>query len=255
MTETILREEEPEEVPPFGDDEPPEQKSKQRIPPKADGIRHNGCKNPQCPQFGTEPPEKAKRAVKGPYALSGTGNAKGTIILRCNVCGETPPLKSNAAIASEVRRISSYLRPREWFCPEETCENSIVPVGTPGAYLSHGRTPHGTQRHKCQSCGRTFAVGGKADNRQRETHRNREIFAMLVNKVPFSRIVKMLGISWETLYHRIGFIHAQCMAFAARRESRLKTLPIERLYLAIDAQDYIVNWTGRKDKRNVVLKG
>lgn len=256
MTKTISLEAEQEEVPPFGEENtaPAAKKGRPRIPKKADGIQHNGCKNPQCTQFGTEPPEEARRGVTGPYALSGTANAKGTIVLRCNACGEMPPLKSNAAIAAEVRRISFYLRPREYFCPEETCENSFVPVGTPGAYVSHGLTPHGTQRHKCKSCGRTFAVGGKPDNRQRETHRNREIFAMLVNKVPFARIVRMLGISWETLYHRIDFIHSQCMAFVARREARLKTLPVERLYLAVDAQDYIVNWTERHDKKNVVLK-
>lgn len=75
---------------------------------------------------------------------------------------------------------------------------------------------------------------------------------MLVNKVPFARIVSMLGISWEVFYHRLDFIHRQCLAFAADRERKLKGLPIRRLYLATDRQDY-VNWAGRRDKRNIVL--
>src|SRR3989304_1612219 len=63
----------------------------------------------------------------------------------------------------------------------------------------------------------------------------------------------MLGISWKVLYHRIDFIHQQCLAFAADRERKLATLSIRRLYLAVDKQDHLVNWTERKDKRNVVL--
>jgi hypothetical protein len=76
---------------------------------------------------------------------------------------------------------------------------------------------------------------------------------MLVNKVPFARIVSMLGISWEVFYHRLDFVHRQCLAFAANRERNLNDLPIRRLYLATDRQEYIVNWTERKDKRNIVL--
>lgn len=56
---------------------------------------------------------------------------------------------------------------------------------------------------------------------------------MLVNKVPLSRIVDMLGISWSLLYHRIDYIHSQCMAFAGNRESKLATMDIERLNASI----------------------
>jgi len=76
---------------------------------------------------------------------------------------------------------------------------------------------------------------------------------MLVNKVPLSRIINMLEISWEVLYNWIDFIHKQCLAFTANRERKLKQLPIERLHLAVDRQEYVVNWTERKDRRNVVI--
>jgi hypothetical protein len=36
-------------------------------------------------------------------------------------------------------------------------------------------------------------------------------------------------------------------------ESALANLPIRRLYLGVDRQDYLVNWLGRKDKRNTRL--
>ncbi|MBK7414804.1 MAG: hypothetical protein IPJ38_06495 [Dechloromonas sp.] len=102
---------------------------------------------------------------------------------------------------------------------------------------------------------KTFVTTGKPAKGQHDTHQNKNLFNMLVNQVALSRIVKMLDISWEVLYHRIDFIHRQCLAFAANRERRLKTLPIERLYMAVDRQDYLVNWTERKDKRNVSLMG
>lgn len=63
----------------------------------------------------------------------------------------------------------------------------------------------------------------------------------------------MLNISWEVLYNRIDFIHAQCLHFAANRENKLADMDIEKLYISIDKQDHVVNWTERKDKRNVVL--
>jgi transposase-like protein len=195
------------------------------------------------------------RSPAGPYAIVSAG--KGYPLLKCNACGENPPLKSNKGISEEIERLSAYLEPpKPIVCPTPGCDNHAngVPVGTPKAYRSYGKTAQGSTRVQCGLCRKVFVVASKPDKGQHETHHNREIFNMLVNKVPLSRIAKMLDISWDVLYHRIGFIHSQCMAFAAHRERRLKSLNVRRLYLSIDAQDYHVNWTGRKDKRNVVLK-
>lgn len=234
-----------------------------RIPAPARGYQYNACKNPKCAQYGVPAPEKAKRAVKGPYAIIGGG--KGYPLLKCNCCGETPPMKSNAGIVEEFERLTAYLREEPIYCPNGepdpvtglVCPNHAgkVPVGTKKAYRSFGTNASGSKRMQCCECGKTFAVGGKPSKGQHETHHNREIFNSLVNKVALSRIVKMHDISWTVLYNRIDFIHEQCRKFVARRERKLQTLPVKRLYLAIDSQDYLVNWTERKDKRNVVLKG
>lgn len=57
-----------------------------------------------------------------------------------------------------------------------------------------------------------------------------------------------------TLYDKIDFIHRQCLAFVASREAKLlEGLAIKRLYIAVDRQDYMVNWTKAGDKRNVVM--
>jgi hypothetical protein len=82
-------------------------------------------------------------------------------------------------------------------------------------------------------------------------HKNSEVFSMLVNAVPMRRICKLAGIHQKTLYDKIRFLHRQTQAFVARRERRLLTgeLPLDRLYMSVDRQDHLVNWTNRRDKR------
>jgi hypothetical protein len=74
-----------------------------------------------------------------------------------------------------------------------------------------------------------------------------------VNKVPLKRICELAGVSMDTLYRKIDFIHRQCLAFAAVQESRLPELSIRRLYLSVDRQDHVINWKEAGDKRNIVL--
>jgi len=179
--------------------------------------------------------------------------AKQYPLLKCNACSESPPLKSNQGIQQEIDRLSVYLMPKEApACPNTACDNHAVPLGTRKAYRSFGTTKGGAPRYQCAKCRKTFSVA-KSTQYQHDTHHNQMIFKMLVNKVPLNRIVAMLGINWEVLYNRIDFIHRQCLDFVADREVRLRKLPLKRLYLALDRQDHLVNWTERKDKRNVIL--
>lgn len=224
-----------------------------RIPAPVGALQYNHCKNPACSQFGLEPEETATRGVLGAYSIVGGG--KNYPLLKCNCCGETPPLKSNQGISEEIERLGNYLKPTQYFCPNTYCENHFVPVGTPKAYRSFGTNAHGSKRMQCCKCKKTFATSGKPNKGQHDSHLNKSIFTLLVNKMPLARIVKMSGISWNTLYRRIDFIHSQCVKFAANRERKLRTKELKRLYLSIDRQDYLVNWTQRKDKRNVVLTG
>jgi len=230
----------------------PEKHLKPRIPPEISGLQYNFCKNLTCSQFGlisdNQPKEKNK---KKPYRFVSGG--KNYPLLKCNECGESPPLKSNHGIISEINRISKYLKlDKNISCSNKSCENQSVPLGAKKAYRSFGKTKAGASRYQCKKCFKTFSIPLPTQY-QHDTHHNIMIFKMLVNKVPLARIVNMLEISWEVLYHRINFIHKQCLAFVANRERKLKKLPIERLHLAVDRQDYVVNWTERKDKRNVIL--
>lgn len=231
--------------------DPPLRPPSPRIPPAVAGIQYNFCKNPACVNYGVEPKIKAKKTDHDFYTLFGGG--KHFPLLKCKSCGEVPPLKSNAGIVEELARISTYLKPTPTpSCPNLLCENHGIPLGTKQTYWSYGKNRGGSKRYQCGKCHTTFSIPAPA-RFQRKTHYNQTIFKMLVNKVPFARIVSMLDITWEVFYQRLDFIHRQCLAFVANRERNLKDLTIRRLYLASDKQDYVVNWSERKDKRNVVL--
>jgi len=222
-----------------------------RIPPKHFNIQYNFCKNPTCLNFGVIPSDISKRGILGSYAI--TGGGKDFPLLRCNLCGEMPPMKSNIGIHEELQRLTNYLqRPLQPSCTKDDCENNLIPVETKGAYRSYGKAKSGARRYQCVACRKTFSIP-KPSQWQHDTHHNQDIFRLLVNKMPLSRIVTVLGISWSVLYHRIDFIHRQCMAFVADRERRLPELDLHRLYIAVDRQDYVINWTRRKDKRNVTF--
>jgi len=152
--------------------------------------------------------------------------------------------------------MASYLSsPSAVCCRNDACTNHAgqVPIGTAGAYVSFGKTAIGNARWRCSVCGKTFSQNTRATARQREHYKSKNIFKLLVNKMPIRRIIEVADIHPKTFYHRLGFIHRQCQAFAAHREHALTSLPIRRLYLGVDRQDYVVNWLVRKDKRNIQL--
>lgn len=176
-------------------------------------------------------------------------------MLHCHACGEYPPVKSNVAIREELERLSSYLKPRIVpSCPNAACGNHGVGVrADSSAYQAFGRTTSGGQRYRCKTCGRTFTVR-TATAGQRTPHKNKIVFSLLMNKAPFRRIGEVTDINPKTLYDKIDFLHRQSLAFAAHRERRLQEgLSIPRLYIGVDRQDYMVNWTRREDKRNIRL--
>lgn len=236
----------------------PDEPEKPRIPPAAGGIQINFCKNPGCKNFGIPASQEATRGSaarvkRNRYTVVASG--KNYPHLRCNGCGEHFPIKSNLGIEEEVRRLGAYLEEKPGpCCPNEECENREVPVSAGKAhYSSFGTTAIGSPRWKCKACGKTFSAAKTSTHRQRESHKNKLIFQLLVNRVPIRRICEIAEIGPKALYGKIDFIHAQCLAFAAGRESKLPETPIERLWLSVDRQDFVANWTQRTDRRNVAF--
>jgi len=195
----------------------------------------------------------AHGGVQDSYIL---GVASTIPVLHCRVCGEFPPLKSNVGIVEERNRLLQVVQARPGrSCPVPTCASHGVPVDdAAGAYQGFGTTRSGSRRYRCKACGKTFAVG-KSTTGHKQPHKNKAVFALLMNKSPFRRICEVADIHPETLYGKIDFLHEQCRAFVAAREQRLSHgMPIRRLYLATDRQDYLINWTRRDDQRNVALQ-
>jgi len=177
-------------------------------------------------------------------------------MLKCSLCGEYPTIKSNLAISEELDRMLSPLKGRHnpITCPNAACQNhSIDLAASPNNYASFGKTKSGSHRFQCKLCKKTFAVG-KATTGQKKPHKNILVFKLLMNKMPFRRICETADIAPPSLYGKIDFLHSQCLAFAADREHKLlKGMPIKRLYIGVDRQDYVVNWSRSADKRNVIL--
>jgi transposase-like protein len=235
---------------------------KLRIPVPVEDVQVNFCKNPACLNFGV--PASQEKQPRGQYSKDKerdtytivSGNKAKTIVLKCNLCGEHPTIKSNQAIFEEVERLSKYLldAPAVVSCPNPNCPNHVVPISTPKSYAFFGKTRAGSQRYRCSLCHKVFSVG-KPTVRQKKPHKNATVFKLLMNKVPFARICEVAGLgSMNALYWKIDFLHKQCLAFAASKERKLlEGFRIKRLYIGTDRQDYMVNWSNSADKRNIML--
>ena len=230
---------------------------KERIPAEASGIQVNFCKNPACGNYGMLPRAVVTRgrgALRDTYIIA-SGHAQHVPVLHCRLCNEFPPLKSNLAIAEERDRMLADLRQTlEPTCPDSSCAHHAVPISQGAAfYQAFGITRSGSKRYRCKACHKTFSVR-KSTTGQKQPHKNKTVFTLLMNKSPFRRILEVADISASALYGKIDFLFRQCLAFAAERERGLVGgMPIRRLYLGTDRQDYVVNWTSEHDRRNVVL--
>lgn len=227
-----------------------------RIPPEIGGIQVNFCKKPTCANYGVPASQRISRgrnAIKDNYTIVASG--KGLPILKCHECGEHPPMKSNSGIDEEQQRLSGYLTPSpEPCCVNVACQNHKAGIySSPTTYAFFGKTSAGGQRYRCKLCGKTLTIS-KPTSRQRVSHKNRLVFSLLMNKVPFRRICEAAEINPKTLYDKVDFLHRQSQAFIAHRERKLlEGHHLRRVYVGVDRQDYVVNWRQRQDKRNIQL--
>jgi hypothetical protein len=223
-----------------------------RVPVAVHGVQVNHCKNPTCQNFGVPVAEKALQGTNA-YTIVATG-AK-LPAAKCNCCGEIFGLKSNQSVFEEAYRILAPLYGAS-SCPNAECQNHRVPTHIEGAYHEFGKTSIGSQRYRCKVCGKTFSVKPKGLNpisKQIHSDKNRTILSMLMGKMPLRRICEAAEVSPPVLYDKIDFLHKQAIAFLADRERALPSMKIERLYVGVDRQDHVINWSRRTDKRNVTL--
>ncbi len=161
--------------------------------------------------------------------------------IKCKRWNQYSTLKSNQGVFEEMNRLSAYLHSDEVVdgCPNEDCGNYGIDVseGKP-FYQKFGVTDTGSRRYRCKGCRKTFSINARPTARQRMAYKNKTIMKLLMNKEPLGRICEVAEVSMRTVYRKIDFIHAQCLAFIADRERKflLGGLSIPRLYLASDRQ-------------------
>jgi len=87
-----------------------------------------------------------------------------------------------------------------------------------------------------------------------QSHLNKSIFKDLVEKSPFRGIASKHGISMRTVYDKIEFFHRQCLLFASNREREFPNRNFGKISIAVDRQEYRLNWPDKNDRRNVVIQ-
>ncbi len=162
-------------------------------------VQVNFCKNSNCENYGIPAAQTTGRgAQRDRYAVVSAGRQ--FPVLKCHACGEYPPLKSNQGIDEERKRLGVYLSaPAQASCPDVHCANHGVGVSTGSPhYRRYGTTRSGSKRYRCNACTKTFSVGSSTVG-QKQPHKNRLIFQLLMNQAPFRRVCEIADIEHEAL--------------------------------------------------------
>ena len=115
-----------------------------RVPLPSHGTDINFCKMPKCPNFGVPVPKTTERGATASNSYTIVSSGKNVPAARCNACGETFTIKSNAGVVEETWRILAQTLPYS-ACPDALCSNHRIPVETPKAYQSFGETAYRQQ--------------------------------------------------------------------------------------------------------------
>jgi transposase-like protein len=232
-----------------------------RFPPEVDEIQVNFCRNTACENFGMPeilrkagPGKQAKGTPPPRYVLS--SKHWQTPYFKCKACGQKFPLKSNAAISEEYRRISKYLIPPEDPCCNNVwCKNHTVPAtsGPKFYYLNDRR--NGAVRYVCRECGGSVTVR-TTPKKRKDSSSDRQMFLDIVAEKNIRNITRNYKLSRHKVYLNIDYYYKLCQEFMASRERRLiYGQPIKRLEIGVDCQRFLTNWTRSEDRRNTELYG
>jgi len=217
------------------------------------------------------------------YSVFGAGVNDRELHCTAPECGESLPMKSNLAVAEELARMRRYhdIGRMDPAVHKPGCPKADVGFyDDPDQFYRHtptrrviagARRPRpkrgektaepealpetktGYQRWRCKEkeCGATFTLSSPIAH-QKDSHKNKWIFKLLMNKVPLRRICELVDIDMWGLYGKIDYIHRQCLAYAAEKEKKLFATKRDRAYVCVDRQEHTVNWSD-SDRANVKL--
>jgi len=232
-------------------------------------IQVNHCRAPSCRSFRV--PARTRHAKPGPsagrdpaYKLAST--IKGTVpSIRYKACNESPPLKSNACIVAEIKRLVDagglWRLEETTSCRNPACGNHSRSIALhPEAYIRRGRPATGNgQYFQGKACGRKVLVSHPV--RQLADHQTlaADVLGRIANKSPVRGTGRGVRLkSMKAYYPVVDFIYSRCRAYSGAVDRALidGTLRLPNdLVLETDGQDYTLNWTSRLDRRHVVLSG
>lgn len=232
-----------------------------RIPGAVDGIQVNVCREPSCENFGIEPEPNIgtgyRSKVGDRYRRVRAGTNAAYLSLSCTVCSSVFGIKSNLAVAEEFRRLLNLNNDHAGgACRTSGCPHfGLSAADHPKAYARFGLTTAGSPRYRCTACKKTFSIAASPTHRLRHPEKSELIFRLLINKSPMRRICEVADIRPETLYQRIGYLHNRVMSFTLEHEAPLRNgEPLDRsLHIAMDCQDYVLNWGSQFDRRTSTL--
>ena len=233
------------------------QANQSRVPKVVNGININCCSRPSCINFNI-PAQQSRNDPN--YTL--VGNKKFGSSIQCKACGGYYSVKSNLAVAEELARSRVYNARKTVYrqdgnsCHNIECKNfGHSATAYPSIYKRFGRTSAGNQRFQCLSCKITFTHGSekRKNHPQSKSHQNVNLFKLLMNGMNINRAMEVTGLSAATIYRKIDMFYERCLTFSYQREENLKGMTLGRMRLSSDRQEYHVNWSARKDKRNVVM--
>lgn len=172
------------------------------------GVQVNHCKTPGCANFGV--PARTEPGKTGPspdrdmnHKVHST--AKGQIpSIKCKACGLNPPVKSNAGIADETRRlldVAGIPRVDEAMgCGNADCEDHARPFASnPKLYWKRGKLD-GAQCWQCRSCGRRTAASSPVRLHQNHQALAADMLSRIANKSPVRRTAKGAGLKSPSSY-------------------------------------------------------
>ena len=228
-----------------------------RVPDPVGRININKCSTPTCKNFSVP---AINHRSDDRYKVS--GNKKNSSSLQCKECLKFQSIKSNKAISEEIERLS-YIQERSTVyrqdgsaCSNIICPNFGVPIKAHNkCYKLNGKSSVGNQRYKCLSCGKTFVNDSskRKNHPQNKSHLNTTLFRLLVNNMNINRCIEITGLDPKTIYRKIDMFYERAVSFSMAREANLKTMELGFMRLSCDRQEYHVNWSNRKDKKNVVM--
>jgi len=227
-------------------------------------IQYNFCINPFCKWFGKSQTRFSTVKYKPyRYKLVGQTGHKG---IQCNCdpiypnrgmtfnCTATP--YSNWGVAQEVERLVRIgtvqdIEPKYYF-HKETCEHTFEnPFDAPTLFYKRGKSKTGTQRWQCKLCEKRTNMMPTRRMSSTYNQKRNDILPLftklLVNKMPVSRAIDVMGIGVKTYYSKLEWVYRRCLEFLERHEQKtLSSKSLGTVWINTDKMIYYLNNVRKK---------